>query len=382
MWTMRRTLLLSFMLFGVISCDRDSDGTGGNSAERPDVPRQATTVVEVQAITPLMPGRRTHVAPDGYGRLFWVQESEGGAGNEVVFSMIDGGLPQATKLTSQAVLAAVEASSPVADKPKTGTKAATGSIQSLTVGPDRRLYFYFNGGRGKALLAGLLAFEPESGKIEIIADAKRLEAVSGLAGLELARGSVVRSEGRVWLWLRNLDGYALLSLETGRGLRRAFERVTSSTGDLPDLRVDREDLVAAAAGGGLMFWDRRAGGARVWKIEPHGAASVIRLVPEFPASTPAPGMDEGGRLVFLVPNVADAPVAPGLRPAETAAVQYPAVVLLGSDAPVVLGKDRFDAPARVRLADLTPNRIGRDRSSWVTYDMVTGELLRMRVVER
>jgi hypothetical protein len=58
------------------------------------------------------------------------------------------------------------------------------------------------------------------------------------------------------------------------------------------------------------------------------------------------------------------------------------MMLVGADGPVVLGKDRFEAPARVRLGDLTPNRLWRDRSGWVTYDTVTGELLRVRVVER
>ena len=383
-------VLIAVLLAGS-ACDRDSGGTNTNGQGQTPPPR-GSTVVEVQAITPLAPGRRTHVAPDGYGRLFWLQESQGGAGTEVAFSMIDGGLPQAMKLTNAAVLEAMEQAAGI-DKSK-ARSPPTASIQSLTVGTDRRLYFYFSGGRGKALLAGLGAFDPQSGKIEILADAKRLEGVSGLAGLELARGSVVRSGDLVWLWLRNLDGYALLTLETARAsgpvLRRPFERVTSSTTESPDLRADREDLVAGEGGNGLMFWDRReraqadrAGGARVWRIEPRGAASVVRLVPELPAATPAPGVDDQGRLVFLVPTVPDATAtATGLPPAGTAAAQYPALVLIGADAPLVLGKDRFDAPARVRLADLTPHRIWRDRSSWVTYDTVTGELLRLRVVER
>jgi hypothetical protein len=384
-------MLLSLALFAVASCDRDSGTAPTNVPAQPPPPKDSM-VVEVQPITPLTPGRRTHVAPDGYGRLFWVQESQGGAaGSEVVFSMIDGGLPQPTKLTNAAVSEAIEQAAGI-DNSK-GKSPATGSIQSLTVGPDRRLYFYFSGGRGKVLLAGLGAFDPASGAVEILADAKRLEVVSGLAGLELARGSVVRSGDLVWLWLRNLDGYAMLSLETARAsgpvLRRPFERVTSSTTESPDLRVDREDLVATAGDNGLMFWDRRERAARVWRIGPRGAASVVRLVPDLPVATPAPGVDDRERLVFLVPDAHDAAMAmamataTALRPAGGPAVQYPALVLIGAaDAPLVLSKDRFEAPARVRLADLTPDRIWRDRSTWVTYDTVTGEMLRLRVVER
>jgi hypothetical protein len=303
--------------------------------------------------------------------------------------MSDGGLPQPTRLTAAAILAAL--GQPPSAKPA----VAAGSIQSLAVGPDKRVYFYFSGGSRKLLLAALGAFEPSSGQIEIVADAKRLEAVSGLTGLEVARGSVVRSGDVLWLWLRSLGGYALLTYDTakasGAELRRPFERVILSTPDSPELTSERDDLGAAAAGNSLLFWDRRdrdhtgeglVGGARVWTLEPTGVATVLRLVTDVPAQTPPPGVDDQGRLLFLVPNVPIEALPPGLRVGGANAVQYPAVMLLGSGTPVVLGKDRFEAPSRVRLADLTPNRLWRDRSGWVTYDTLTGELLRFRVVER
>jgi hypothetical protein len=392
--------ILPLFVITACGCDRDSGGGGNEDAGKSGDPvHKPSTVVEVQALTPLQPGRRTHVAPDGYGRLFWVQESPEPArgDNEIVFSMTDGGLPQPTKLTSAAVLQAM-GQAVTAPPAKAGAKpvAASGSIQSLAVGPDKRLYFYFSGGRGKVLLAALGAFDPPTGQIEIVADAKRLEGVSGLVGLELARGSVVRSGDLLWVWLRSLGGYAMLTYDTAKAsgpeLRRPFERVSSATSDSPDLTVERDDLGAAPAGNGLLFWDRRdrdhggdglTGGARVWKVEPTGSGAVMRLVPDVPPQTPPPGVDDRGRLVFLVPNVPDAPLPPGLRAGGGApAVQYPAVMLLGSDRPVVLGKDRFEAPPRVRLGDLTPNRLWRDRSGWVTYDTLTGELLRFRVVER
>jgi hypothetical protein len=340
--------------------------------------------VQITSITPLPPGRRTHVAPDGQGRLFWVQEGERGAGNEVVFVMPDGMLPQATKLTTASILEALGQ----------GAKGAWGSFQSLAVGPDGRLYFYFSGGKGKVSLAALGALDPKTTELHILADASKLDRAAEIGGLPVARGTLVRSGDALWLWLRHTDGYALLSLDTARSaageLRKPFERVIPALAEPPDLTVMREELTAAKDGDGLLFWERSdrgdgsddgpKRGGRVWKIERTGAASVLKVVADLPSQTLPPAIDEAGRLVFLVPYVAKA--ASDLGPTAAPRAQYPAVVLVGDDKTQVLEKGRFEAPARVKLNDFAPERLWRDRSGFVTYDTITGELLRVKIVER
>ena len=172
-------VLYLLVCLAVCACDRDA----GNAIVAPPPPPPRTQSVEVQALTPLPPGRRTHLAPDQFGRIYWAQESDAGFGasageNQVVFLMTDGGLPQPTRLTSAAVLEAL--GQPATGKPGERSSAG-GAIQSLAAAPDGRLYFYFSGGRGKLLLAALGSFDPRTGQVAIHADAAELERASGLA---------------------------------------------------------------------------------------------------------------------------------------------------------------------------------------------------------
>jgi hypothetical protein len=383
---LRHASISGLLLWVLLGCDRDNANSTNTTPQPPPKPSLA---VELSSITPLAPGRRTHVAPDGQGRLFWVQESDNAAANEVVFTISDATLPHATKLTSAAIIEALERAS---GAPIARGKAPSGTIHSLAAGPDGRLYFYFSGGRGKLLLAGLGAFDARTGDLQILADAPNLERISGLAGLSIARGTVLRSGDLLWLWLRHTDAYALLSLDpasaTGAALRKPFDRVTSPTSERPDLHTSREHLLPAQTDNALLFWQApestsTAGQSPrrglVWKIQPNGAAAVLRDTPELPAHPLPPALDQTGRLVFFIPNSRDAPPP---APSKPAPLQYPAVAILGQDPSTIVGKDRFEAPARVKVQDLAPERLCRDRSGWVTYDTHSGELLRLKLVER
>ena len=384
-----RLFILWLTCAALTGCDRDSGNAG--TSPQPSPPPQRSLGVQITSITPLPPGRRTHVAPDGQGRLFWVQEGERGGGNEVVFVMSDGMLPQATKLTTASIL---EALGQAGAGGAINAKAAWGSFHSLTVGPDGRLYFYFSGGRGKVALAALGALDPKTTELQILADATKLERVAGIGGLPVARGTLLRSGDVLWLWLRHTDGYALLTLDTAKSaageLRKPFERVIPALSQPPNLTVIREDLTAAASGSALLFWERYDSGevsddapkrgGRIWKIERTGAASVLKVLAELPSQTLPPAIDDAGQLVFLAPSAANP--APALSPTATPATQYPVLVVVGDDKTQVLDKDRFEAPARVKLNDFLPQRLWRDRSAFVTYDTITGELLRLKVVER
>src|SRR4051812_48230302 len=69
--------LSTLLLIAGSGCDRDtsSQGGGGQTTET-DTNVAGPVMVELAPITPLLPRLRTHVAVDGHGNLYWVQESE------------------------------------------------------------------------------------------------------------------------------------------------------------------------------------------------------------------------------------------------------------------------------------------------------------------
>jgi hypothetical protein len=170
-----RTVASCLLIIAILGCRRE---TPAPIPKRPPV-----LGVEITRVTPLPPDRPTHVTATGSGQVFWVQEAEGGQ-RETVFSMSEGGLPAATKLSNSTILEAM------------GHGDARGSIQSLSVGADGKLYFYFTGGTKKQLLAAFGSFSPENGKTQILSDKTALARDSRLgASLALARGSMSSGSG-------------------------------------------------------------------------------------------------------------------------------------------------------------------------------------------
>ncbi len=394
----RHCLILMLLLVDVWGCDRESTPVGGaGGAEK----KPAGVRVAVEVITPLPPGRLTHVAPDGMGQLFWVQETpdEGStaAAAQVVFAMSDGGLPVATKVDAAAIAAALGRPGAAGaggaggggekSSGSGGLRGLRGQIQAMTMGADRRVYFYYVGETRREILAALGSFAPGTPGVKIHAEAARLKELSGMGdSLALARGSVVRSGNMIWLWLRHQDGHALLSLDVkrpGAALRKSFERVSHDGAELR-LTSDQEDLSGGGGEGELLYLER--GSATIWKIDPVGHATSAAKVADLPAGMTAPVLDDKGRLAAIAPmgpafneKDAAAAVSSGLTQPTTAPVpQYPALVLLEGDKRIVIGREAFDAPTSVNLADLRPSRLFVDRGSLVVYDGATGQLLRLR----
>jgi hypothetical protein len=342
-----RTVASCLLFIAITGCRRE---TPAPIPKRPPV-----LGVEITRLTPLPPDRRTHITSTGSGQIFWVQEAEGGQ-RETVFSLSEGGLPAATRLSNSTVLEAM------------GKGDARGSIQSLTVGADGKLYFYFTGGTKKQLLAAFGSFSPESGKTQILSDTIALARESRLGdSLALARGSVVRVGDVLWLWLRHDDGYALLSLDVtrvGSALRQTFEQVHMGDEELR-LTSPSEDLTRGA-GNTLVYLDRRS--ARLWRIAPLGEASLLQGIADLPRNVTAPAA--------LFQEQPQFPIA--TRPA----VEYPALVILDGDQRTILARETFIAPERLNIRNLAPPTLVRDRSTLLAYDAQTGELLRLRVVER
>jgi hypothetical protein len=325
-------------------------------------------------VAPLPPDRRTHVAPTKTGQLFWVQESPDPGGHETVFSLTDGGLAGATAFSNASVLDAL------------GERGGRGSIQSLAIAPDGDLYFFFAGDNRRKLLAALGVFSPPTGRTRVLADASVLRDASGLGNtLALARGTILRGNGtRSALWLRHDHGFALLTFEPGGdptkiATRRAFDRVRAPDGESVELVSPAEDL--AAVGDAWVYLDRRRG--RVWRIGAGGDATALADVSDLPKAVTAPAADERGRLVMFAPDgppFVEPRVDPLAPPPKV--TNFPAWVFLDGERRAVLGREKFQIADRPDARGLAFPQLFRDRSSWVGYDAPTGELLRLKVVER
>jgi hypothetical protein len=372
-----RAAVLFFFLIALAACDRDQTAPPATPQPKP-----ATRAVEVSDVTPLPPGRRTHVAPTETGQAFWVQELE--SGRQTIFAIGDGALPAATKLGSQAILDAL------------GQPDGAGSITSLAAARDGRLYFYFAGGKGKRTLAAFGVFAPGSPQPRILMDAAALARASEMGdALVLARGSVVRVGEVVWLWLRHEDGYALLSLDEtrpGAVTRRPFTAVHAplsgaASAAVPRLTSPRDDI-AAGVGNTLAYLDRRDG--KLWRIDPLGETTVIADLADLPRDLTPPALDESGqRLVMFAPQgrafvekPEDVEMAAAMGKELAAAGEFPALVMLDGGRRESMGPAAFVAPQQVNLRALTVPRLVRDRASWLAYEPQTGAMLRLKVVQR
>jgi hypothetical protein len=364
---MRMRVWCVILVAALGGCDRDLGAP-------PQAPQKKAPelAVDIQGVTPLLPDRRTHVAATGTGQVFWVQEATEPGGRETVFSLPDGGLPGATRLTSLAILEAL------------GERSERGGIQSLAAAPGGELYFYFAGESRRKLMLAVGAFSPASGETRILANLSALRQASGMGNtLALARGSLLREAGgRTSLWLRHDHGFVLLSVDPADGaspVRRLFDRVRPPNGEDLQLVASGEDLTAV--GDGWVYLDRPRG--RLWRIGPTGEASVLADVSDLPRAVTAPAADERGRLAMFAPDgppftePPDNPLAPTPQVAA-----LPAWVTFDGQRRTVLGRETFTAPARLNVRALAFPRVFRDRSSWLGYDSQTGELLRVRVVER
>lgn len=348
------------LLLTAISCDRLPDAPA-------PVPEKPAAAVSLESITPIPPNLLTHLTIDSTGTLFWVQENE--EHNQIAFSMAPGALPSTTRLSTSAIREALK-------QPR-----AAGSIQSLVMGADRVIYFFFTGGTGRTTIAVIGRYSPPSGQVEILTSTKALSAASRLGdSLALARGSLVQTRSQMWLWVRHdLDG-ALLTLDLnapeGARLKRPFERVLAD-GQTLEMRSQKDDLVAGPADA-LLYFDRPR--ALIWQINQSGSAVVAAHTGELPPEISTAAIDEKQRIVLLAPDqpsVNDSPLIPSTQPRHN----LPAVVIFEDGKPLLIDRPRFSAPQRVSLSTLGTPWLVKDRASYILYNASTGELLRMRVTQ-
>src|SRR4051812_98553 len=111
-----------------VGCDRES-----SAPPPPPAKKARESTVEIRGVTPLLPDRRTHVAPTGTGQVFFVQEAGDAGGRETVFSLPEGGLAGATRFSNASVAEALN------------EPGAPGGIQSLAATGEGDVYYYFAG---------------------------------------------------------------------------------------------------------------------------------------------------------------------------------------------------------------------------------------------
>ncbi|HSI37252.1 MAG TPA: hypothetical protein VK986_26935 [Tepidisphaeraceae bacterium] len=374
-------LLLALTLIG---CDSDPPATHVTPATLP-----GTTVlprVRADRITPLPAGRLTHVAADGVSHLFWVQETDrpdATPPRQLIFALPDGGIPAPTAIDNETAAAIVAQA-----QGQTGEKVP-GQIQSLTSGPDGQLYFYFAGGTRREVRAGVGAFAPGSREVRLIADTAALKSLTNMGdGLGLARGSVVRSGDRVWVWVRHQDAAVLLALDpraAGAKLYRPFDQPAGEGAADLQLTSDRDDLTSAADGS-ILYLDRP--GSRVWRINPKGAATVAADLTGLPADMPAPVIDARGRLLTIAPAgrtfgdpaVPDEISATLARNNPATTTVYPALILIDTTGHrTLVGRDKWDVAPGLKVTGWAPPRLFIDRGALVAYDRAAGDLIRLRL---
>jgi hypothetical protein len=360
----------------------------GCGDDRPKVvpatrPVEAALDVQLKPLTPLLPNRPTHATVDGFGNVYWVQETD--RRDDTMFVIGEGGIPRATQLAA-ANIAALLGAKDVKD-------AARGNIHGIAAAPEAGgdIYFYFVGVQARRTIACIGAFTPKTERVRILADTDAVAAATGMGrSLPLARGSVVCDGRIVWMWLRHTDNWAMFRIEPGRlptsgpaKLPRAFESVRLEG---RPLELTREDMEIAPAPGGALFLLDIAGG-RLVKIAPDGTATIVRSLAGLPKLLSTPAVDRDQNLVLFAGNGEiigvkgqDANVAATPEKLDST---YPALLIFKPDKVVSIGRDHMHAyPGfpifSTRLRQLVPHP--RD-GGWISYDAGSGELLHVRTVE-
>ena len=385
-----RTLSVALLL-AIAGCDRQSPEA---SSSDPTVDREAVParlVVELIPIAPLVPRLRTHVAVDSHGNLYWVQEGVPTPdGGDLVFVMGASGVPQTIPgLGVPRLLAALGP-----DEARRGS----GAIRSIAIGAGDELYVLFTGGRDRVPIWALARYAPNTNKVTIVADTKRLMDSSGFgASIDLARGSLVGNGRDLWLWLRHSDAASVsLIVPIHGGQEFEFHRLAlkpPAPVKSGQLTSEMEDL-AAGPGQLLYYIDRPR--AMLWKIDGAGGFTPYQSLDGLSRDLTTPALDDTGRMCLLAGEgdplvplkfVAAGPLAPvGNAAVAWTPLAYPALLQIqvddkGQSARSTIKHDDFSAPAALPVQDFHPRGLLLDPTTGtlITFDDSSGELLRLKV---
>ncbi len=365
--------MLAFAMLG--ACD------GGDPVVGMPLESAGKRLVQLRTLTQLLPNRKTHVAVDRLGQIFWVQEGE--QAQDVLFTIGDGGIPRATRLTTANILDALADAGDAA-----GEGPAGGNIRALAAG-EGGTYFFFYGFKGNHAKACLGQYQPQSGRIRVLAATPALARASGMGrSMELARATLVASDQTVYLWLRHSDASVFFSFEpralaaaAALELRVPFDRVVTEEGHaLPLTRVDGD--VAPAPSGALFLLD--VSSALLWHIDRTGQATARFPLTGLPKALAPPTATPDGRLLMFAPeSKLIGTELEVLSRRDLPKLQYPALLEVKGNELTALPREDFRAHAGFPVYTLHLGRlIPETPSSYVSYDATSGALMRVKIVEQ
>jgi hypothetical protein len=368
------SLLAALLCLPLLGCDDGGTISGGMPLES-----AGKRLLQLRTVAQLLPNRRTHVAVNRVGHLFWVQETEDG--HDVLFMQGETGIPRATRLGTSNILDALrDAGDSAGDGP------ISGNIRDI-VAAEGGLYFYFFGYRGKTPKACLGQYLPQSGRIRVLADTARLFELTQMGqSLDLARASLVASGDRVYLWLRHSDASVFIAFDprfipalTPPKFESPLARIHSEGRPLPLTKNEYE--LSPGPGGTLFLLDIAS--AVLWQVDRSGAATVRFLLIGLPKQlAPPTAVGENSLVMFAAESELIGTELQILERPDLPKFQYPALLQIRGNQISAIERTEFRAHAgfpvyAVRLGRLIPET----PQTWISYDAASGALMRVRVEE-
>lgn len=341
----------------------------------------AFTRGHLQTLAVLAPNRPTSLAVLASGKVFFCQTTPDG--RDLVLTIGGREVPEPTALTSSTIADAI------------GDPLINGNIESLAAGPDGRLWFFFRGSVGeqrqRRTVMAVGTYDVFTTRIRIYADLALLRAASEFgASIELADGDVVCGRNVCWIWMRHLDGSALLTIDLSR---LPAEGPAEVTRPFPSVRYGSETLLMnrpeyrlSSAGDGtddLLLVDAYTGG--LFRLDPLGRASLMSVLIGLPKllspAAPMPAPNAGKTLLFagdadpIEPKVQSRIDAPSIDSAFPAFLIFEPQRRIAAIAHQQL-TGRLGLPVyALRIDKLLPEPGG----TFLAYDAANGEIMRVRL---
>jgi hypothetical protein len=362
MFNVNRHFFVLLMLMALISCKR-APVSPTTIAISP-----AKTEVQMQTITQLPPNRTVHVAVDSLGNVFYTIETDSGHDGMVVVSQ--SGIPRATQLTSENILAALGE-----------TVGGNGAIQSIVPATDGSIFFYFVGGKGKSVRACIGQYRLAGEIVRILFDTQMLLDKSEMGqSIDLARGTLLLAQHVVYLFLRHSDSAVILnfSLTGSASLSRMTTPIRLDNQPL-DLTRDQYDLFKGW-GDNLLLMDKSVGQLLEINMTSGAAKSRINLA-GLPRDLSSPIASATDHLIVFASNSEPLDVDQNdlsIRPALK--ISYPALLQISGNDITGIGRDDLHAYGGFPIYAMRVHEIvTAPDGSLIAYDMSSGLLMQLRL---
>lgn len=315
------------------------------------------------------------------GKVFFCQPTDDG--RDLVLTIGSREVPEPTALTSSTIADAI------------GDPLINGNIESLSAGTEGKLWFFFRGTVGekrqRRTVLAVGSYDTFTTRIRVYADAAGLRAASEFgAALELADGDVICTANVCWVWLRHLDGGALLTIDLrrlpGEGFAELSRPFLAARYGSEVLGINRpEDRISPAGDGtdDLLLVDAYTGG--MFRIDRLGRASLMSVLIGLPKllspAAPMPAPNAGRTLVFAAEAEPIEPKVESRIDAPSVDTAFPAFLIFEPGRRIAAISHhqltgRLGLPIyALRIEELLPEPGG----TFLAYDAANGEIMRVRL---